>query len=383
MSTQQVEFAKGLEGVIAAKSSLSFIDGQKGFLVYRGIPIQVLAEKSTFEETVYFLWHDKLPTWAELEAFKKQLKAERELPKEITEVIKSFYPKNAHPMDVLKAAVSHLGMYDPDAMDNSREANLRKSTKLVAKFPTIVAYFHRVREGKDLVPPDPELDHAANFLYMLFGEKPDDFRARVMDVALILHAEHGMNASTFTTMVIASTLSDIYSAVVGGVGALKGPLHGGANERVIRMLQEIGDESKVEEWVMKALAEKRKIMGFGHRVYKSYDPRAAILKEYALKLSEMVGDMKFIRMGMKIEEIMIRELGQKKGIYPNVDFYSGIVYYHLGIPIDLFTPIFAISRVAGWTAHVMEYLEDNRIFRPRQLYVGPMEREYIPIEQRG
>jgi len=245
----------------------------------------------------------------------------------------------------------------------------------------MIAYYHRARTGEEVVPPNPELGHAANFLYMLHGKKPDEEEARIFDIALILHAEHGLNASTFAAMVTASTLSDINSAIVSAIGALKGPLHGGANERVLRMLDEIGSVDKAEEYVLNALAEKRRIMGFGHRVYKTYDPRARILKQYAEYLSEKYNDRKYISIGEKIEEIMIRELG-KKGIFPNVDFYSGIVYHFLGIPRDLFTPVFAMARSVGWAAHVCEYTQNNRIFRPRAYYTGPDYVEYVPIEQR-
>ncbi len=375
------QYSRGLEGVIAAITSISCIDGEEGILIYRGIPIQVMAKNSTFEETAYFLLFGKLPTRTELDYFIGDLKEHRALSEHEIGCILNF-PKDAHPMDALRTAVSIMGLNDPMKGAESRDINLRIGIKIIAKIPSIIAAFDRMRKGKEIVPPDNNLSHAENFLYMLRGEKPDTEDARILDIALILHADHGMNASTFGSMVTASTLSDMYSAIVTGIGTLKGPLHGGANERVLKMIKEIGSEDKAEEYVLNALAEHRKIMGFGHRVYKAYDPRAKILKEYAERLSEKNGDMKFINIGKKIEEVMIREVG-KKGIFPNVDFYSGIVYHFLGIPTDLFTPIFAMSRVAGWVAHIVEYLQANRIFRPRAIYNGPVDVEYTPMEERG
>jgi len=375
------QYSRGLEGVIAAITSISCIDGEEGILIYRGIPIQVMAKNSTFEETAYFLLFGKLPTRTELDYFIGDLKEHRALSEHEIGCILNF-PKNAHPMDALRTAVSIMGLNDPMKGAESRDINLRIGIKIIAKIPSLIAAFDRMRKGKEIIQPDSNLSHAENFLYMLRGEKPDTEDARILDIALILHADHGMNASTFGSMVTASTLSDMYSAIVTGIGTLKGPLHGGANERVLKMIKEIGSEDKAEEYVLNALAEHRKIMGFGHRVYKAYDPRAKILKEYAERLSEKNGDMKFINIGKKIEEVMIREVG-KKGIFPNVDFYSGIVYHFLGIPTDLFTPIFAMSRVAGWVAHIVEYLQANRIFRPRAIYNGPVDVEYTPMEERG
>ena len=375
-----IEYSKGLEGVIAALSSISAIDGKEGKLIYRGIPIEMLAKYSTYEETVYLLLYGELPTKGDLEKFDREMRELRYLPKKVEDCIKEL-PPNPHPMDILKVAVAHTALYDPDRLRCCREGVMRKVIRIIAQIPTIIAYYHRARTGQEIIPPDPELGHAANFLYMLHGKKPDKEEARIFDVALILHAEHGLNASTFAAMVTASTLSDINSAIVSAIGALKGPLHGGANERVLKMLDEIGSADKAEEYVLNALKEKRRIMGFGHRVYKTYDPRARILKEYAEYLSEKYEDRKYIKIGEKIEEIMIRELG-KKGIFPNVDFYSGIVYHFLGIPRDLFTPVFAMARSVGWAAHVCEYTQNNRIFRPRAYYIGPDYVEYIPIEHR-
>ncbi len=376
----EMKYARGLEGVTAAITSIACIDGEEGKLIYRGIPIEQMAEYSTFEETAYLLWFGKLPTAKELEDLKEKLVKERALSDDIIDHMRKF-PKDADPMDVLRTAVSLLGMTDPEVKNPNREVNIRHSIKMTAKIPTIISAYHRLRNGKDPIPPRNDLSHAANFLYMLLGEVPDPQIERIMDIALILHAEHGMNASTFAAMVTASTLSDLYSAVVSAIGTLKGPLHGGANTRVLYMLEEIGSLENVEKYVLDALKEHRKIMGFGHRVYKAYDPRARILKRYAKELSEKKGDTLWYRMGEEIERIMIREVG-KKGIFPNVDFYSGMVYHHMGIPRDLFTPIFALSRVVGWTAHILEYLEANRIFRPRAIYNGPIDVEYTPIEKR-
>ncbi len=375
-----IQYSKGLEGVIAALSSISAIDGEKGKLIYRGIPIEVLAKYSNYEETAYLLLYGELPTKAVFEDFRNQMRELRYLPPKVEECLKEL-PPDPHPMDILKVAVSHAALYDPDKFKYCREGAMRKVIRIIAQIPTIVAYYHRVRTGQEVVPPDPNLDHAANFLYMLHGKKPDKEEAKIFDIALILHAEHGLNASTFAAMVTASTLSDINSAIVSAIGALKGPLHGGANERVLKMLEEIGSPDKAEEYVLNALKEKRRVMGFGHRVYKTYDPRAKILKEYAEYLSDKYGDRRWISIGEKIEEIMIRELG-KKGIFPNVDFYSGIVYHFLGIPHDLFTPVFAMARSTGWAAHVCEYVQNNRIFRPRAYYIGPDYVEYVPIEKR-
>ena len=373
-------YVRGLEGIVAAISSISAIDGMEGKLIYRGIPIESLAKYSTFEETAYLILYGKLPKKNELDDFTKKLKNAREIPENVKEALQVL-PPDPHPMDILKLAVSHIALYDPDKKNNDREAMMRKAIRIIAQIPTIVAYYHRIRSGKDIIPPDPNLNHAANFLYMLHGKVPEEEEARIFDIALILHQDHGMNASTFSAMVTASTLSDIHSAIVSAIGTLKGPLHGGANERVLDMLKEIGSKEKAEEYVLNKLAEHKKIMGFGHRVYKSYDPRARILKQYAERLSDKYKDRRWIEIGEKIEEVMIREVG-KKGIFPNVDFYSGIVYHFLGIPKDLFTPIFAISRSVGWCAHVYEYTASNRIFRPRALYNGPIDVEYIPIEKR-
>ena len=366
-----------MAGVPAAETVLSYIDGERGKLYYLGIPIEEWAESSTFEEVALALLLRRLPKREELKMFNAALRSARELPPEVVDFILDM-PLDSHPMTVLRSVVSLLEAYDYDAKLDDLEAKFRISLRLIARFPTVVAYFDRARKGLELVPPDPTLGHAANFLYMLKGERPTDYEARVMDVALILHADHGMNASTFASMVVASTLSDMYSAITAGIGALKGPLHGGANERVLRMFREIDSPEKAEEYVLAKLARKERVMGFGHRVYKAYDPRARILKRYAEELTKR---SEYYQIALKVEEVMIREKGQK-GIFPNVDFYSGLVYNGLGIDTDLFTPIFAIARVAGWTAHVLEYLEDNRIFRPRAVYKGEIDKRYTPIDER-
>lgn len=375
-ATPQV--AKGLEGVYAAATSLSEVRGNDGVLTYRGFNINDLAEKSTFEETVDLLWYGVLPTRDLLEKLTCKFVAARPLPHEILEGME-LYPKHASTMDVLRTVVSVLGLHDPDGASNSVSANVRKSIRLSAQLPTIIAAWHNIRNGRKPVAPRADLSHAANFLYMLDGKEPDDQVAHILDIALILHMDHGLNASTFVARAISSTESDMYSAVSGAIGALKGPLHGGANEAVMKMLLQLGDVSKVEPFIMTQLANKGKIPGFGHRIYKTNDPRALQLRRIAGELAAHTGKSKWWDMSEKMREVMARE---RPNIYVNVDFYSASVYYTLGIPIDLFTPIFAISRVAGWTAHVMEQLMDNRIMRPESLYVGPRDQQYVALDQR-
>jgi citrate synthase len=375
-----VAISRGLENVFVDETAICFIDGVRGRLLYCGWDIVDLAARSTFEETAFILWHRRLPRKAELEELRRQLAENRPIPPEVLDLIKSL-PRTAHPMDVLRTAVSALATYDPEVTQNSPDANLRKAIRLTAKLPTITAAYHRLRQGLAVVKPDPRRGLAEDFLRMLLGRDPDDLLGRIIDVCGILHAEHGMNASTFGAVVTASTLSDLYSSVVAAIGALKGPLHGGANEEVMKMLLEVKTAEAADEYVVNALAAKRKLSGFGHRVYKSYDPRATILKDYARRLSEHRGDVTLFETAEAVEKAMIREVGPK-GIYPNVDFYSGIVYHLMGIPHDLFTPIFAVARITGWTAHVLEYWEDNRIMRPLDLYNGPQSAEYTPIEKR-
>ena len=375
-ATPQV--AKGLEGVIAAATSLSDVQGQVGKLLYRGYDINDLADHSTFEETVDLLWYGVLPTQDLLDKLTTKFIAARNLPHEIIEGMELF-PKHTSTMEVLRSVVSMLGMHDPDGASNSVSANVRKSIRLTAQMPTITAAWHNIRQGRKPIAPRADLSHAENFLYMLDGKVPSKEQARVLDIALILHMDHGLNASTFVARSIASTESDMYSAVTGAIGALKGPLHGGANEQVMKMLMQLGDISKVEDWVKSTLATKGKIMGFGHRIYRTTDPRSEQLRRIALDLAKASSDTKWIAMSEKMREVMARE---RPNIYVNVDFYSASVYYTLGIPIDLFTPIFTMSRVAGWTAHVMEQLMDNRIMRPDSIYVGPKDQKYVPMAQR-
>jgi len=371
------DFVKGLEGVLAAQSSICFIDGAAGRLTYRGIDIHVLAEHSTFEETAYFLLFGHLPKQAELDAFTKQLQAEREVPTEIYTLLRTL-PPTATPLEVLRTATSALSAYDPDGPDNSDEANVRKGIRLIARMTTLTTAYDRIRRGLEPVKPDPSLSMAESFLYGLTGEKPHPSSARVFDVCLILHADHELNASTFAARVIASTLSDMYAAITGAIGALAGSLHGGANQRVLEMLLEIGELDKVEAYVDNLFANKKKIMGFGHRVYRTMDPRATVLRKFAKQLGEDVGNTKWYEMAERIEQLAFA----RKKLYPNVDFFSAPVFYTLNIPVDLFTPIFACSRISGWVAHTLEQLRDNRLIRPLALYTGPEQAEYIPISER-
>src|SRR6195952_44127 len=369
---------KGLEGIVATSSSICWIDGDAGVLSYRGIDIHELAEHSTFEETTYLLWFGKLPNAAELADFTQKLSAARQLDPKVVDLLRSV-PATATPMQVLRTAVSLLSLYDADEADSSHDANVRKSYRLTSQIAMIVALFDRIRKGKDLVEADPTLSHAANFLWMLNGEKPSDTATKALDIALILHADHELNASTFAARVIAATLADMHSAITGAIGALKGPLHGGANEAVMHLLNAVdaSGEDAVDH-IKGMLERKEKIMGFGHRVYTTEDPRATHLR----KMSEDLGkdaNPKWFEMSRKIE-LYIKD--QKK-LNANVDFYSASTYTTLGIDIDLFTPIFAISRIAGWAAHVIEQHDDNRLIRPRADYTGPAwPAPYTPIESR-
>jgi citrate synthase len=371
-------FKAGLEDVVAGVSEICFVDGREGRLVYCGYDIADLAKHSSFEEVTYLLYNKKLPTQAELAAFDAQLKANRAVPAEVLAGLKAL-PKSIHPMAALRTAISLLGNFDPDAEKTGRDAYVATSVKLVAQTATVVAAWERIRNGQEPVAPRLDLSHAANFLYMLTGTEPDAFQAHVFDVALILHADHELNASTFSGRVTVATLTDIYSAVTAAVGALKGPLHGGANEQVMLMEEEIGSVENVEPWIKEALAAKKKIMGFGHRVYKTKDPRAYILEELSEEVGKRAGNTKWVEMTREIERVVLRE----KGLYPNVDLYSGSAYYVMGIKTDLFTPIFAVSRVAGWTAHILEQLANNRIMRPRAEYVGPEKLAYVPLAERN
>lgn len=367
---------KGLEGIVAASSSISSI--VDGVLTYRGINIDELAEKASFEEVAYLLWHGKLPTKAELDGLIAQLGEYAAVPAEVIDGIR-LYPKGSNSMAALRTAVSALALHDPESDDMSREANFRKAVKLQAQLPTIVAAFARIREGKEPVAPKKSVGVAHNFLYMLTGEEPAAVAVDAMNKALVLHADHELNASTFAARVTVATLSDIYSGVTSAIGALKGPLHGGANEAVMVMLDEIGSPDKVEAYIQGKLKNKEKIMGFGHRVYRNGDPRAKHLQAMSRQLGELKGNMTLYNMSVQIEELVT---GQK-GLKPNVDFYSASCYTMLGIPRDLFTPIFAVSRVSGWTAHILEQYSDNRLIRPRAEYVGPVEQHYVPISERA
>ena len=377
-STNMID--QGLANTIAAESKMSFIDGQNGVLEYVGIDIDALARNSTFEESVYLLWHCRLPSESELAAFTDQIRNEYALPDQMWQLIKDL-PKTASPMHAIRTLVSALAMHDPEADEQSPEANTRKGIRLLAKTPALIANFDRHRKGKDFVKPDPSLDIATSFLTMLNGEKPTDTMAKALDVCLILHADHGFNASTFAALVTISTLSDVYSAVTTAVGTLKGPLHGGANEAVMHSLNELGDISKVEDFVRGKLERKERVMGFGHRVYKAYDPRATYLKTFAKQLAADTGNQNLYEMSRRIEEIMAEAVAAK-GIHPNVDFYSATTYYSIGLDIDLFTPMFVMSRIAGWVGHCIEYLQDNKLIRPRCEYTGPHGSPYVPISER-
>ncbi len=370
---------KGLEGIVAANSGICWIDGEAGILSYRGIDIHELAEHSTFEECTYLLWNGMLPNALALREFQSQLALARSLDQRVIDMLRSF-PTSATPMEVLRTTVSALSFYDADEKDNSHDANVRKSYNLTAQIAMIVAIYDRLRKRKEIVPPDRSLTHAGNFLWMLNGEKPSETATRTLDIALILHADHELNASTFAARVIAATLSDIHSAITGAIGALKGPLHGGANEGVMRLLLTIDKQgADPVEYVRNMLAAKQKISGFGHRVYKTEDPRATHLRKMSEQLGKDAGQPKWYEMSRAIELY----INQDKKLNANVDFYSASTYATLGIDIDLYTPIFAVSRIAGWAAHVIEQLDDNRLIRPRAEYIGPVyPSPWIPVEER-
>ncbi len=370
----------GLKGVVFTESKLSFIDGEKGILKYVGIPIQELAENSTYEETAFLLFNARLPSQTELETFDLALKARRVIPSGLTALMR-LYPKNLHPMHALRTAISSLAMFDDHADDVSESGKLDKALNLTAQTATIIAALFRLQQGLEPIAPKSELSHAANFLYMLHDAEPSLEQARLFDIALILHADHGMNASTFTGIATASTLSDMYSSVTSAIGSLKGPLHGGANEAVMDMLALIGSPENAEAFINAKLERKEKIMGVGHAVYKFFDPRSRVLKEYAEVVANKHGKSIAYSTLEKVEEIVVARLGSR-GIYPNVDFYSGVVYSDLGLPKSFFTPIFALSRIAGWTASIIEYTHKNSILRPTANYTGPSDAHWIPLEQR-
>ena len=370
--------SRGLEGIVAAETRIGDVRGDVGQLIYQGYDINELAGKVCYEEVVYLLWHGSLPNRMQLDSLTTALRAERELPQGVIDFLTAA-PKTAAPIDIMRTAVSMLGCYPTGRHDLAVSENLANAIKLVSQIGIIAAYFHRARQGLALPPIRKDLSEAGHFLWLMTGEEPTADATATLDVAYVLHAEHGFNASTFTARVVASTMSDIYSAASAAIGALKGPLHGGANEGVIHMLQEIGELDKVDAYIADALAQKKKIMGIGHRVYKVLDPRAPHLKAMGIKLSNELGEPKWIQMSERIASIM----KEQKGLNANVDFYSATVYYSLGIPTDLFTPIFAIARMSGWTAHILEQLGDNRLFRPLSEYTGPaVGRTVVSIEQR-
>ncbi|MDR7518910.1 MAG: citrate/2-methylcitrate synthase [Armatimonadota bacterium] len=376
--SSNVQVQEGLEGVIAGQSSICYIDGVKGRLVYRGYDVVDLAEQATFEEVAYLLWHGDLPTRSALGELKGQLLAAAALPGSAVDVLKRM-PAGAHPMAVLRTMISVLAHFDPDAEDHSQAANARKAVRLTAQVPAVVAGFERTRRGQAVVSPRPDLSHAGNYLYMMHGSPPDPEAARALDVALILHADHEFNASTFAARVTAATLSDLHSAIVSAVGTLKGPLHGGANEEVMRLLERIGTVERVEPVITEMLAAGKKIPGFGHRVYKTEDPRARFLRTLSQRMGERAGDLRWYHITRQVEEVTTA----RRKIHPNVDLYSASFYRALGISGDLYTATFAVSRIAGWTAHVLEQYADNRLIRPLSEYVGALDRRFVPLEARG
>ncbi len=367
----------GLEDVVAVTSAICAVDGKNGRLLYYGLDVADLAAYSTFEETIYLLWYGRLPSRDELTSLRNDLAANREIPIPVKKMMASF-PAEAVPMEVLRTAVSLLSMYDPDDADNTRAANVRKATRLVARTGTLIAAIEALRQGREPVAPRTDLSLAANFLYMLFGAEQDETAVHAMDVALILRADHELNASTFAARVTAATLADIYSAVVAAIAALKGPLHGGANEQVFNMLRAIGTTDRAASYTHDQLASGKKIMGFGHRVYRTDDPRTTVLRALSKRLGDERGETRWYDISCQIEDVV----RQEKGLYANVDFYSASMYHSVGISTDLFTPVFAMSRMAGWTAHVLEQYANNRLIRPRADYTGPKDVPYTPIDQR-
>ena len=370
-------FKAGLEDVIVGNSSICFIDGEKSRLVYRGYDIHDLVEHATFEEVVYLLWNDALPTRAQLDELRRDVFAQMRIPEGLMTVMRAF-PRDAHPMDTLRSAISAAGMFDPEAGDNSPEANRRRVVRLLALTPAIVAGQYRLSQGLEPLELEEDRGLAGNFLYLLTGKVPDDLSIRALDVALMLHADHELNASTFSARVTVATLTDVYSAVTSAIGTLKGPLHGGANEAVMKALQEIGTMDRVESWVAEAFAAKRRIPGFGHRVYRTGDPRGAYMHKLSRQLGEKLGDTRWV----DLSEALEKAVQAHRDLHTNVDFYSASCYHYLGIPTELFTPVFAISRMSGWTAHILEQLSDNRLIRPRANYTGPESLRFVPIDER-
>lgn len=379
-TTKIPTYSPGLDGVLAGETALCHVDEGEGGLRYRGYAISDLADKATFEEVAYLLLFGKLPTQKELQEFATQLTAHSVLPRSV-EAFLGVVPPAAHPMDILRTSVSLLGMTDPDASDNTHEANIRKAVRLLAQIPLVIATAHRLANGKPLVRPQADLSFAENLLYLLTDRRGDDrakAMARVLDVSLTLYAEHEFNASTFSARVTASTMTDLHSAITAAIGTLKGPLHGGANEAVAEMFLEIKSRERAERWVREALANKRRIMGFGHRVLKAGDARSAIIQQHADALSRISGDHRWYEIATIIDHVM----RQEKGLYPNLDFFTAVAYLLMGIPRDLYTPVFVCSRITGWCAHVIEQQDHNRLIRPRALYTGPLSQGYVPIDRR-
>jgi citrate synthase len=378
----EAAYAKGLEGVVAAESEICRIDGEQGKLYYLGYSIEDLARFSDFEETTYLLLYGHLPNREEKERFSKRMRASRDLAPEILDMVRNF-PKDAHPMELLQSVISYLSGYVQHKIQHSATCNCRETLHQVVQLASVVAAWQRFHTGKEYVPPRQDLSHGANFLYMMRGEEPEEFEGRIMDTCLVLHAEHGFNASTFTARVVASTLSTCYSSISAAIGSLYGSLHGGANERAMAMVEAIGSKEKAARWVNDALDTKQKVMGMGHRVYKAKDPRSIIMEEFLVELSKKKNNSRSYDILKEVEKTFRERMEEKgKPIYPNVDFFSGAVYDLLGIPKILFTPIFAVSRVAGWLAHILEQRHDNRLYRPKSLYVGSEAREWVPLEKR-
>lgn len=375
--TESSAAAAGLRGVVAAQSAIGDVNGEQGILIYQGYDIHDLAENSTFEEVIYLLWNGRLPKQDELDAHVERLRRNYEVPAHVIDLMKQ-YPKESDPMDVLRTAVSSLDLYDPKGQGTDRESAVGAAIRITGQIGTLAAAWDRIRNGREVIAPDKKLSIAENFFYMLRGERADADEERMFDVCLILHADHELNASTFTTRVVAGTLADMYGAVTSGIAALSGPLHGGANTNVMKMLIEIDAVDKVDAWVDDALAEHRKIMGIGHAVYKTEDPRATWLRKYSKHMAEKKGESKWFEMSQRIEQLM----HEKKGMFPNVDFYSASVYYLMGIPLDLYTPIFAVSRISGWTGHILEQYANNKLIRPRAEYIGARDMKYVPISER-
>ena len=376
-ATETTAGAAGLRGVVAAQSAIGDVNGEQGILIYQGYDIHDRAEDSTFEEVDFLFWNGCLPKQDELDALTAELRANYEVPGDVIEMMKRF-PKDADPMDVLRTAVSSLDFYDKNGHGTDRDHAVKAAVRITGQIGTIAAAWDRIRNGKDVIAPDHSLSIAANFMYMLRGERADADEERMFDVCLILHADHELNASTFTTRVVSGTLAGMYGAVTAGIAALAGPLHGGANTNVMKMLIEIGSLDAVDSWLDKALEEKRKIMGIGHAVYKTEDPRATWLRKYSKHMGEKKGEMKWFEMSQRIEQLML----EKKGMHPNVDFYSASTYFLMGIALDMYTPIFAVSRISGWTGHILEQYGNNKLIRPRAEYIGARDQKYVAIGDR-